>query len=193
MKAQSVLPAHRRRPLYSSAVAHLGKRVSQEIAKKKVASEEELPAPIPAPNQDSMIEELAETIGRAFAEVFSTALRASIKHTETLIKEPNLLPARKRLPILTIVGLLPAQKNEVESEFGSAFNLRFWKDESPHTLKSLTRTADAVIVMKDWVSHGHVDLVKSVDKTKLRIVPGTTSSLKTYLRQQVKSNQVNFA
>lgn len=183
--AQRILPAHRQRPLHASAVARLSAitrgimgRVEEERRRA-----EELPAPLPETTPDSIIEDLADTIGNAFAELFSQALRTSMARVKQSLEQPTQ-PARKRLPKLTIVGLLPSQKNEIETEFGSIYDLRFWKDESPHTLKSLTRSSDAVICMKDWVAHGHTGLVQSVDPKKLRIVPGTVSNLRNYLSAQ---------
>lgn len=187
-RAQSVLPEYRRRQLYSSAVAQLSKLTREVISKRQEQHKEatELPPALPEPTPDSIIEELAETIGQAFAELFSQALRASVTRTKAIIDSPNIPPPRKRLQRLTIVGLLPAQKNAILAEFGNTFDLRFWKDESPHTLKSLTRSSDAVIAMKDWISHGHQDLIKSVDAAKLRIVPGTVSQLERYLEGHIR-------
>jgi len=188
--AQSILPTHRRRVLYSSAVAQLSK-LTREVLSARLDGEKraaELPPPLPKPSPDSKIEELAEAIGAAFAEVFSEALRIALQRASATVATPTL-PAtsttpRKRPPKLVIVGLLPAQQNQIASEFGSTFDLRFWKDESPHTLKSLTRTSDAVICMTDWVAHGHTDLVKSIDASKLRLLPGTVSRLREYLKKQ---------
>lgn len=188
-KAQEVLPVHRRRPVHGTTVSLVAKLTEKAIAVKEKTEAVPPPLPpIPVPTQATRIEELAEVIGDAFAELFSTALKMSLERTKTYVTSPVPPEVVKRQPKVLIVGLLPQQRNLIASEFSQYFDLRFWKDESPHTLKSLTKTSDVVIIMTDWVAHGHVATVKAAGgQDKIRLMSGTMTTLREYLEGNVQS------
>lgn len=84
-------------------------------------------------------------------------------------------PERKRLPVVLIVGLLPAQAGAIQNEFHDVYDLRFWKDESISQLKDLVRGADHVLTFTSKISHTAVGAIEAAGKKAVHVAGGMTS------------------
>jgi hypothetical protein len=87
-----------------------------------------------------------------------------------------------RLPIITLVGLLPGQAKMIANEYGQRLHLRFVGNEHQQTkrLEQLCQTSYAVIVMTGFVSHSTFDTAKAASKN-LCAVKGGMSSVRMHL------------
>lgn len=88
-------------------------------------------------------------------------------------------PKRERLPTVGIVGLLPQQAGLIATEFGEVFDLRFWKNESNSSLKSMGIACEVVLCTK-WCSHSTTETLASVG-ANWRKVTGGMNELRTTL------------
>jgi hypothetical protein len=83
-------------------------------------------------------------------------------------------PARK--PSVLVVGLKGAQKTEIERSFADRFELRFvGADESKDHLRSATEKADTTVLVTDFISHSHQDIVKARSPRYLLSAGGMTN------------------
>ena len=81
---------------------------------------------------------------------------------------------------LVVVGLLPAQSEMIGREFKGAFEFAFYGSDHIGRLTNMLPLADAVVMMTDFISHSHCELVG--DLAKLIRVSGGMSSLRKSLR-----------
>lgn len=139
-----------------------------------------------------MIQNLSDALAKQIAASVVVSLQASLTR-ELASVIPQHVPPVKQLtlnlanlpepavikPCLGIVGLLPAQVDVIEKEFGDVFELRYWKDEGVAALKALGRASEVVLVTK-WCNHSATETLKSVG-AKWRFVDGGLSELKTML------------
>lgn len=114
-------------------------------------------------------------------KAFVTALQSVKKRTSSLSKLAKQMAAR---PKVLIVGLLPQQAHEIESEFSEMLHLSFVQsDENKDKLKHRLDGADTVIVMTKFVSHSHSDITKR--HNNVVNINGGVSSLKDHLLHSV--------
>jgi len=140
-----------------------------------------------------MIQNLSDAIAKQIASSVVVRLQASLTR-ELASVIPQHVPPVKQLPLslanlppepavikprIGIVGLLPAQIDVVEKEFGDVFEVRYWKDEGVAALKALGRACELVLVTK-WCNHSATETLKSVG-AKWRFVDGGLTELKTML------------
>ena len=115
--------------------------------------------------------ELAQVIPQQPVEIPQLDVKALIS-TQTA-------PKRERLPTVGIVGLLPQQAGLIATEFGEVFDLRFWKNESNSSLKSMGIACEVVLCTK-WCSHSTTETLASVG-ANWRKVTGGMNELRTTL------------
>jgi hypothetical protein len=138
-----------------------------------------------------MIQNLSDAIAKQIAASVVVSLQASLTR-ELASVVPQQAPKQLTLnlgnlppeppvikPRIGILGLLPAQVEVIEREFGDVFNLLYWKEEGSSTLKAIGRTSEIVFVTR-WCSHGATETLKSVG-AKWRFVEGGLSELKNLL------------
>ena len=139
-----------------------------------------------------MIQNLSDAIAKQIAASVVVSLQASLTR-ELASVIPQHVPPVKQLtlnlanlpepavikPRVGIVGLLPAQIDVIEKEFGDVFEIRYWKDDGVAALKALGRASEVVLVTK-WCNHSATEVLKGVG-AKWRFVDGGLTELKTML------------
>jgi hypothetical protein len=138
-----------------------------------------------------MIQNLSDAIAKQIAASVVVSLQASLTR-ELASVVPQQAPKQLTLnlgnlppeppvikPRIGILGLLPAQVEVIEREFGDVFNLLYWKEEGSSALKTIARSSEIVFVTR-WCSHGATETLKSVG-AKWRFVEGGLSELKSLL------------
>ena len=102
-----------------------------------------------------------------------TLLIPSIEQgVERKLHTTAVAPAKRRLPKVVIVGLLPQQAGVLATEFQELLDLSFWKDESPGKLKDMVKAAVWTLVHTGHVSHQTIELIKSCGKVPVLINGG---------------------
>ena len=131
-----------------------------------------------------LADSLATRVLDALMPMIGESLKAQLPgRIEKAVRTIQALPeqvSKPRLPKVLVVGLLPQQAGFIATEFGELFDLSFWKDGQPDTLKALARHADKVIVMTGWVSHYHLDLIRAAH-ADFEAVGGGMSTLRDSL------------
>jgi hypothetical protein len=140
-----------------------------------------------------MIQNLSDAIAKQIASSVVVSLQASLTR-ELASVIPQHVPPVKQLtlnlanlppepavikPRIGIVGLLPAQVDIIEKEFGDVFEIRYWKEDGTAALKAIGRACELVLVTK-WCNHSATETLKSVG-AKWRMVDGGLTELKTML------------
>lgn len=163
----------------------------------------ESPKPAPAPLPVATFESGA--ILDAFVEQFSTAVAqqiaarvkekvlqeleamtlpqvpAIVEYLKERIQLPDAAPAPvTRKPSVVICGLLPQQAGIIASEFATAYNLSFWKEEGTGKLRDMAKNADHILTFSGKMGHHVENTIKSVGKEFVRVMGGLTS-----LRQEL--------
>lgn len=83
---------------------------------------------------------------------------------------------------ILVIGLLPEQQRQIEKDFGSEFELRFFKDENLKLLRTRAESCEFSILMTRFISHAHQDAVKGL---KVEYVNGSVSDLEKFLLELV--------
>jgi hypothetical protein len=129
---------------------------------------------------DSMMEAMATKMAnQLFARVMMKFNDAAGFDKGPSIEElrgrmPQPQEEKKHLRSVLIVGLLPAQAGQIQSEFHDCFDLRFWKDESADKLKAASHAADLVITFTSKISHWAEEIIQSTHATLIRSPGGMT-------------------
>ena len=101
-----------------------------------------------------------------------TPLQPQVSPKPEVIELPK--PSTERLSII-IAGLINPQITKIEKDFGTSFNLRYWRTE--HSIKQLGRSikhADVVIGFVDKMNHA-ADEVCSKHRSYIRVSGGMSS------------------
>ena len=138
-----------------------------------------------------MIQNLSDAIAKQIAASVVVSLQASLTR-ELASVVPQQAPKQLTLnlgnlppeppvtkPRIGILGLLPAQVEAIEREFGDVFDIYYWKDDGVSSLKSIARNCGVVLVTK-WCNHKATEIIKSAGGT-WRWVDGGLTELKTML------------
>lgn len=138
-----------------------------------------------------MIQNLSDAIAKQIAASVVVSLQASLTR-ELASVVPQQAPKQLTLnlgnlppeppvtkPRIGVLGLLPAQVETIEREFGDVFNIHYWKEEGSAILKAIGRTSEIVFVTR-WCAHSATETLKSVG-AKWRFVEGGLSELKSLL------------
>lgn len=105
----------------------------------------------------------------AVPDVFSTSFSA--------------LDSGPRKPKVLVAGLLPAQANEISSEFDKLVELRFWHtDESKDKLRTLAKNCNLAVGVTNFLSHPADASLQSLAPTYVRHTGGITR-LKDTIRE----------
>lgn len=144
--------------LENGGIGEMIQNLSDAIAKQIAAS-------VVVSLQASLTRELAAVVPQAAAPVKQLTLNLA-----------NLPVPAVTKPCLGVIGLLPAQVDVIEKEFGDVFEIRYWKDEGAVALKALGRASEVVLVTK-WCNHSATEILKSVG-AKWRFVDGGLTELK---------------
>ena len=138
-----------------------------------------------------LIQNLSDAIAKQIAASVVVSLQASLTR-EMASVVPQQAPKQITLnlgnlppeppvikPRIGILGLLPAQVEVIEREFGDVFKIYYWKEEGSSTLKTIARSSEIVFVTR-WCAHSTTETLKSVG-AKWRFVEGGLSELKSLL------------
>jgi hypothetical protein len=138
-----------------------------------------------------MIQNLSDAIAKQIAASVVVSLQASLTR-ELASVVPQQAPKQLTLnlgnlppeppvtkPRIGVLGLLPAQVDVIEREFGDVFNIHYWKEEGSAILKAIGRTSEIVFVTR-WCAHSATETLKGVG-AKWRFVEGGLSELKSLL------------
>lgn len=176
-----------------------GSQIFRNLAKKTVTpampKKERLKAEKPIGERleiggiGEMIQNLSDAIAKQIAASVVVSLQASLTRELASVvpqqapKQLNLgnLPPESPVtkPRIGILGLLPAQVEAIEREFGDVFHIYYWKEEGSSTLKTIARSSEIVFVTR-WCAHSTTETLKSVG-AKWRFVEGGLSELKSLL------------
>ena len=140
-----------------------------------------------------MIQNLSDALAKQIAASVVVSLQASLTRELAAVLPQHAMQPMKQVslnianlpepavtkPCLGILGLLPIQEEAVNAEFADVFDLRYWKDGGPVSLKALARASEVVLVTK-WCPHSATEILKSVG-CKWRFVNGGLSELKTMI------------
>jgi hypothetical protein len=159
-KASAPPPVGKR--LENGGIGEMIQNLSDAIAKQIAAS-------VVVSLQGSLTRELASVIPQHVPPVKHLTLNIA-----NLPPEPAVIKPR-----LGIVGLLPAQVDVIEKEFGDVFHISYWKDGGTVALKAIGRACELVLVTK-WCNHSATETLKNVG-AKWRRVDGGLTELKTTL------------
>ena len=147
--------------LVDSLVSHVVAAVHADLAIKLAASLPNIKLPeLPAPASEQHTYDDAVVVAGTAAP-----------------SKPVVSTVRK--PKIGIVGLLPQQKVIIDKEFSNDIDLRYWKDESNASLKSLGIACATTFVTK-WASHSQMETLKSVG-ANCRFLPGGMEQLRDAL------------
>lgn len=150
-----------------------------------------VPAPAPAPKPvaplipsiDALVEDFARAVVQRITvrvrELLSREVKAFTAEADSMHYTLDA-PAKERLRVVLIVGLLPQQAGIITAEFGNCFDLRFWKNESTQKLQGMARGAARVLVMVSKVSHSSCDAISAAGVPFVRI-GGGLSMLRQHL------------
>ena len=178
-----------------------GSQIFRNLAKKSVTptmpKKERLKAEKPVGERleiggiGEMIQNLSDAIAKQIAASVVVSLQASLTR-ELASVVPQQAPKQLTLnlgnlppeppvikPRIGILGLLPAQVEAIEREFGDVFKIYYWKEEGSSTLKTIARSSEIVFVTR-WCAHSTTEMLKSVG-AKWRFVEGGLSELKSLL------------
>ena len=125
----------------------------------------------------SVVVSLQASLTRELASVVPQQVSAPKQITLNLGNLPPLPPVTK--PRIGVLGLMPAQVDVIEREFGDVFNIHYWKEEGSAILKAIGRTSEIVFVTK-WCAHSATETLKGVG-AKWRFVEGGLSELKSLI------------
>ena len=65
-----------------------------------------------------------------------------------------MMPTEDGKPLVTVIGLLPAQARRIEDQFGDRLDLRFLDvDTSMHKIKATAESSDHVLLMTKFMPH----------------------------------------
>lgn len=178
-----------------------GSQIFRNLAKKSVTptmpKKERLKAEEPVGERleiggiGEMIQNLSDAIAKQIAASVVVSLQASLTR-ELASVVPQQAPKQLTLnlgnlppeppvikPRIGILGLLPAQVEAIEREFGDVFHIYYWKEEGSSALKTIARSSEIVFVTR-WCAHSTTETLKSVG-AKWRFVEGGLSELKSLL------------
>lgn len=101
-------------------------------------------------------DEIANALGYAKQQSTQTA-----QTTITTSEAPNT-SGKKRLPRVTVVGLLPGQARMIEGEFSRSLDLHFVSSDESNSARilSLASTSTRMLAMTNFISHQHEDAIK---------------------------------
>lgn len=83
-------------------------------------------------------------------------------------------------PRVFIAGLQAKQACMIQQEFGGQFDLRFWKDESPSSLKSGAMSCDVGILFGSKSSHNTAEVMRA-KCPRYHVVMGGLTALRAKL------------
>jgi len=128
---------------------------------------------------DHMMAELQAELADRIVSLMTTIQQRTIDAptSKQLVEQLSvaLTPKKTQLSSVLILGLLPNQAGMIVEEFGSCFDLRFWKDQSNQMLKQNARNADYVISFLSKLGHDAESTVKSVNRDIIRCPGGMTA------------------
>ena len=109
----------------------------------------------------NFIAPLTESIKQGILD--SLQSNVSISNEPTVKHKPfGQIPSRRdNKPVITIVGLLPDQTNEVKKYFGDKFSFNFWKDGDTKTLRQYCSNSYRVVCVTSFISHPNEAVVIS--------------------------------
>lgn len=125
--------------------------------------------------QAPSVEKAADDVSSLLAKVLADSRKDETPVTDHLSQ--RVAGQVTRLPIVTLVGLLPGQARMITSEYGQRIHLRFVGNEhqQPKRLEQLCQTSYAVIAMTGFISHSVFDMAKAASKNFCAIKGGMSS------------------
>ena len=112
------------------------------------------------------------TLAQPEAEVTT----AAVPTPETLRTAfPGVPVPPKRNQSVLVVGLKGDQPDHIRAEFAEKLDLRFCSsDQSKDQLRAMTSAADVTVVVTDFISHSHEDIIKARSKRFIKSAGGIT-------------------
>lgn len=131
-----------------------------------------------------LVDELASVFVEAAFKAMGSAQFGGEPHVRITEPEPNTTaqprvvfqrPNTVRKPAVLVVGLKGSQKTEIQRDYGGCLDLRFiGSDESKDQLRAMTEKAETTVIMSDFISHSHEDIVKARSKHYIKRSGGLT-------------------
>ena len=123
---------------------------------------------------------------------------AEITEAAEVVPEPEPLPATtsaapalakvkaKPSQSVLVVGLKGDQPDHIRAEFAEKLDLRFCSsDQSKDQLRAMTSAADVTVVVTDFVSHSHEDIIKARSNRFIKSAGGITRLKQELARLEV--------
>ena len=156
---------------YTTAIfAEVQSVIKSTVAEMVVRYEEMLRAQAAIEIQQRVDEALKSVVVNVRADVeaeFERRLKAATPK----------VTANKLFRVL-IVGLLPAQKTEVEKMFGDSLKLEFiYTDDSHNRLKALKDNMDFILMMRKFITHNHTEIVNKANHKGFIMINGGMTEL----------------
>lgn len=129
-----------------------------------------------------LMQGIAEAIRSATIQVKGSGIPVEAPPFEPAA--PPTTEARKRLPRVLILGLLPSQLGQISAEFGHRFDIIGWGNTDHKALKQLAMNSDMVLNHVRHGGHAVEGTLKSVGVTPIRVLGGV-SSMREELRKLV--------
>ena len=176
-------------------------RASDSVVKRRKASTPSRTQTNPASlDLNALMENLATSLADTLAQQVAAKLKDKLM-AQLATQLPALAapPPQIHAPIINeprankkkvlIAGLLPQQAGMIQSEFGEAFDLAFWKDESLHALKHRAEAAQVTITFTSKIRHATENTIKTTSTEYHRCVGGMTSLRDMLTRMYVENDK----
>lgn len=147
------------------------------------------PAPAPAIDMQAVIanaiavavqEQVKALMGGNLTGAVASAMAPVINSAKPAEKKPDM---RKKV---IVVGLLPVQTNEVQKDFGSFYDLRFFHSNTPiPQIRESMKNVDFAILMTRFVSHSMATAMRT--HPGFIFCDGNSTALKMKLKEKLSS------
>jgi Rha family phage regulatory protein len=172
-------------------------RLQGELKTLKAPNGQNAPLPPPAESSlDALMSDMAKrVVDHLFDEIQANLAGRRQEFMTRLIGLPNLAPEPPAapapvpvpayngniieipppLPRIGVVGLLPAQCNEITTEFGECFDISYWCDGPRNLLKSIAFRCEAVFLHTQHASYKTGNILRSAGARLIRVTGGLSS------------------
>jgi len=179
-----MLPVHRQRKLAThSSCYDLTDEVKLRAAQPKIKIPEKVVDPLPEPQfVSSTLDELVNAVAQRIALTIKESIHAAVQELEHEFKiqkhDPTYKMSDKCKVKIVVVGLLNAQSNMLESEYGHKYNFVFVDASKTVNEKSVVH-ADAYLIMKNFVTHSIYGIYQKLPNHVL--IDGGMATLRAWL------------
>lgn len=134
---------------------------------------------------DGLVEAIVERVSTTLADRMQDIIADSMDKLAERMQQINSTTPATALPKVVIAGLLPAQRNMIESEYKGCYRFSFLdaNKANAQTIRARTQQADQILVMGDFVNHAMTETINSTGR-KPEIVRGGMTALREILTQR---------